>query len=82
MLGYTHTHARVHTHAHTHIHIHTHTYTHILSLETAYLSQPSMEGIYLPNQGTLSNLFTSVEFRPGRRSPEGGWVTENSRDLG
>ena len=47
-----------------------HTNTHLaLSLGTACLSQPSMEGIYPPNQGMLSNLFTSIEFRPDRRTP-------------
>ena len=39
-------------------------------LETACPPQPSMESIYPPNQGTLSNLFTSFEFRPSRRTPE------------
>ena len=48
------------------------THKHASCLEpfgTACLPQPSMEGIYPPNQGMLSNLFTSLKFRPDRRTP-------------
>ena len=61
----------VHTHARRHTHPHTHTYTLSLSLETPSLPQPSIKGVYPPNQGILSNLFTSIELRPGRRTPRG-----------
>ena len=66
---YTCTYMYIHT---THMHACTAIcmYTHALSLETTTcLPQSSMEGIYPPNQGMLSNLFTNIEFRPGRRTP-------------
>ena len=50
--------------------IHTCTYA-LLGLETSILSvQPpkSSIGAYPPNQGTLNNLFTNIELKPGSRA--------------
>ena len=70
----THTHTHTHTHRYTHAmhtetHTHTCTHTHIHTPWDC-LSTPTLYGryIYLFNQGRLSNLFTSIEFRPGRRT--------------
>ena len=49
----------------------THTHMHTMSLETVCLLQPYMGVVYLPNKGTLNNLFTSFEFRPDRRTAKG-----------
>ena len=65
-------HACMHTYIHIYIHLYIHPYIHtyiLLPLEPACLPQPSMEGNHPPNPGTLSNLLSSIEYRPGRRTP-------------